>query len=34
MTKDAYQQRQLEQLEQQGLPYEEYQKRYKLIMAD
>lgn len=34
LTKDAYQQRQLKQLEQQGLPYEEYQKRYKLIMAD
>jgi hypothetical protein len=34
LTKDAYQQQQLKQLEQQGLPYEEYQKRYKRIMAD
>jgi hypothetical protein len=34
MTKVAYQQQQLEQLEHQGLSYEEYQKRYKRIMAD
>ena len=34
MTKDVYQQQQLKQLEKQGLPYDEYQKRYKLIMAE
>lgn len=34
MTKDAYRQHQLNQLEQQGLPYKEYQKRYERIMAD
>ncbi|WP_433766286.1 Sbal_3080 family lipoprotein [Pseudomonas putida] len=34
LTKDAYQQQQLKQLELQGLPYEEYQKRYERIMAD
>jgi len=34
MTKEAYQQQQLEQLKKQGLPYDEYQQRYKRIMAD
>ncbi|RON45862.1 hypothetical protein BK666_15205 [Pseudomonas frederiksbergensis] len=34
MTKEAYRQQQIEQLEHQGLSYDEYQKRYKRIMAD
>lgn len=34
LTKEAYQQQQLDMLKEQSLPYAEYQKRYKQIMAD
>ncbi|KPW40614.1 Lipoprotein [Pseudomonas coronafaciens pv. atropurpurea] len=34
LTKEAYQQQQLDRLKEQGLPYAEYQKRYKQIMAE
>lgn len=32
-TEQAYKEQQLEQLKQQGLPYDEYQKRYRAIMG-
>lgn len=34
MTRQAYQQQQLDLLKKQGLPYAEYQKRYSEIMAE
>ncbi|KPB95298.1 Sbal_3080 family lipoprotein [Pseudomonas syringae group genomosp. 3] len=34
LTKEAYQQQQLDLLKDQSLPYAEYQKRYKQIMAE
>lgn len=34
MTPDQYRKTQLQQLQQQGLPYEEYQARYRQIMAE
>ncbi|KQQ60123.1 hypothetical protein ASF84_05275 [Pseudomonas sp. Leaf127] len=33
LSKQAYQEAQIEQLMQQNLPYDEYQKRYKAIMG-
>lgn len=34
MTKQAYRDMQIKQLEQQNLPYEQYQERYRQIMAE
>ncbi|EPM85149.1 hypothetical protein RYA05_32655 [Pseudomonas syringae pv. actinidiae] len=34
LTKEAYQQQQLDLLKEQSLPYAEYQKRYRQIMAE
>jgi hypothetical protein len=34
LSEQAYKQRQIDQLMQQNLPYEEYQKRYRQIMGE